>query len=65
MLSMLMKIYCKNKNLLDATTENTFQLTPISFLEQVGLVIGSKMPSPQPIRKKWIPFVPSFIFSRV
>ena len=45
MLSIPMKIYCKNKNFLDAMTQNTFQLTPICFLGQVRFVIGSKMPS--------------------
>ena len=62
MLSILMKIYCKNKK---THSKNTFQLTPICFLEQVPFVIGSKVTSTRPIRKKWIPFVPSFIFSRV
>ena len=62
MLSILMKMYRKNKKRLRACT---FQLTPICFLEQVRFVIGSKMPSTRPIRKKCIPFVPSFIFSRV
>ena len=62
MLSILMKIYCKNKK---THSKNTFQLTPICFLEQVPFVIGSKITSTRPIRKKWIPFVSSFIFSRV
>ena len=52
MLSIPMKIYCKNKNFLDAMTQNTFQLTPICFLEQVRFVIGSKMPSPSTNQEK-------------